>query len=322
MPSASRHPPTPERPIRRAVIDVGTNSVKLLVADVTGSVVSPVLERSEQTRLGRGFYETRRLQPVPISRTARTVANFAAEAANHEASSIRVIATSAAREARNPEALLAAIRKAAGFRVEIISGEQEAGCVFHGVISDPDLAGKPLLIVDAGGGSTEFILGNGQEQKYRQSFALGTVRLLEQIPVSDPPTAVEWRACRKNLMTFLRGEVSPALTPKLKLVGSTAIQMIGTSGTATIMACIQLGLPRFNRKRIEGTILSSNQIRRQRRLLWSLSLAERRKIPGLPANRADVILIGVAIYEAVMQCFRFTTLRISTRGLRFGALTH
>lgn len=319
----SRTPaPAPPRTRRRAVIDVGTNSVKLLIADVTGGAVVPVLERSEQTRLGSGFYESHFLQPVPISRTAHAVARFAAEAADQEASSIRVIATSAARDARNSQELLAAVHAAAGLRMEIISGEQEALWVFHGVTSDPSLASLPLLIVDAGGGSTEFILGDGHEQRYRQSFALGTVRLLERTGVSDPPSTAEWRACRKQLQSFLQTEIEVALGPELRRVGRKTVQMIGTSGTSSILACIELGLARFNRERIEGTVVPLNRIREHRRHLWKLPLAERRKVRGLPANRADVILAGVAIYEAVMDCFGFDTLRISTRGLRFGALTH
>lgn len=322
MPSTRPPAETTPRSRRRAVIDVGTNSVKLLIADVAGSSVSPVLERSEQTRLGSGFYETHLLQPVPITRTAQAVARFAAEAADHEASSIRVIATSAARDARNPEELLAAIGTHAGLRVEIISGAQEAQWVFEGVTSDPDLAGSPLLIVDAGGGSTEFILGAGRKQHFRQSFPLGTVRLLDRIAVSDPPSTSEWRACRTLLKSFLETEIAPALRPRLEEFNAGEVRLIGTSGTASILASMELGLVRFNRERIEGTGLSLGRVQRRRRELWKLSLAERRKIPGLPANRADVILAGVAIYEAVMDGFAFGRIRISTRGLRFGALLH
>jgi len=315
-----RQTPPPGNSTRRAVIDVGTNSVKLLIADVTGCFVQPVLERSEQTRLGSGFYESHCLQPAPLSRTAEAVARFAAEAADRDASSVRVIATSAARDAENPGDLLAAIRKSAGLRLEIISGEQEADYAYHGVTSDPELVDSPLLIVDSGGGSTEFILADGREQRYRCSVAMGTVRLLERTRVSDPPTTAEWRACRKTVKDFLEREVAPSLAPAIQGIDFRSLRLIGTSGTATILACIHRRLPRFDRRRIEGTVLSSAQIRKQRRLLWTLPVAERRQIPGLPANRADVILTGVVIYESVMDRFGFRNLRISTRGLRFGAL--
>src|SRR5262245_58869038 len=111
------------KPPRRAVIDIGTNSIKLLVGDVSEGIVVPVEERSDQTRLGGGFYETHELQPVPISRTAQAVARFVAFARDAEAQRIRVVATSAARDARNADALLHAVRRASGLRVEIISGD-------------------------------------------------------------------------------------------------------------------------------------------------------------------------------------------------------
>lgn len=320
MASPDRHTSSPRPAVRRAVVDVGTNSVKLLIADVSDSLVQPVLERSEQTRLGSGFYESHRLQPVPVSRTAEAVARFAAEAADHEARSVRVIATSAARDAENPDDLITAVRKSAGLRLEIISGEQEADYAYHGVISDPELADSPVLIVDSGGGSTEFILGDGREQRFRCSVPLGTVRLLERTHVSDPPTTAEWRACRQSVKAFLAREVAPLLTPAIRAIDLESIRLIGTSGTATILASIHRELPRFDRRRLEGTVLSSTELRRQRRLVWSLPIVKRRKLPGLPANRADVILTGIAIYEAVMEHFGFKALRISTRGLRFGAL--
>src|SRR5438045_632569 len=144
-------------PVRRAVIDVGTNSIKLLVADVAGQDVVPLLEDSKQTRLGRGFYETHRLQPEAISTTAKAVAKVAEAAREQRAASIRVVATSAARDAVNPGDLTSAIEKACGLKVEIISGEQEADWVFQGVTTDAALAQAPLLLLDVGGGSTEFI---------------------------------------------------------------------------------------------------------------------------------------------------------------------
>ena len=173
---------------RRAVIDIGTNSVKLLVAEVSGPRVQPLVERSRQTRLGRGFYATHRLQPAAIADTARAVAGFAAQAREWGAAPPRVIATSAARDAVNQSELLDALRAASNLEVEVISGEQEADWSFRGVNSDPAIAGQPLLLVDVGGGSTEFILGEGDHQKFRRSFPIGTVRLMEQLPRSDPPT--------------------------------------------------------------------------------------------------------------------------------------
>ena len=198
-------------PDRRAVIDVGTNSTKLLVGDVADGQVTPVHETSRQTRLGEGFYDTHHLQPEPIARTAAAIAELTARARELQAQSIRVVATSAARDADNPEALLSAIRDAAGLCVELISGAQEADWAFRGVTSNPELAHQRLLILDLGGGSTEFILGEGIAQHFRHSFPLGTVRLIERIPHSDPPQEDELEACRNWIRNFLKSEIEPRL---------------------------------------------------------------------------------------------------------------
>src|SRR5882724_11356323 len=196
-------PPRLSGRVRRAVIDVGTNSVKLLIADVSGRQVEALIEQSQQTRLGAGFYQTHRLQAAAISDTARAVAGFALKAREAGAIVTRVIATSAARDAVNQEELVDAIQTASGLPVEIISGQKEADWAFRGVTSDPVFAGHPLLIVDVGGGSTEFILGEGNHQQFRHSFAIGTVRLLERLPHSDPPSAWDWEQCRAAVNGFL-----------------------------------------------------------------------------------------------------------------------
>lgn len=305
--------------IRRAVIDVGTNSVKLLVADVAGREVRPVLEKSRQTRLGRDFYETHRLQPEPIARTVEAVEEFAKIARDQQAVSTRIIATSAARDAVNPRDLTRPIERACGLQTEIITGAREAEWVFQGVATDAELAKHPLLLLDVGGGSTEFILGHGVQKSFAQSFPLGIVRLMEKFPHSDPPTGGEFAAGRDWLKNFLRDQVRPPLVPALNNE-SAEIQLVGTGGTANILACMDLKLERFDRDRIEGARLSLARVRAHREHLWRLPLDERRKIPGLPPLRADVILTGVIIFEAVMEEFGFQQLRVSTRSLRFAAV--
>ena len=313
--------------MKRAVIDIGTNSVKLLVADVAGREVRPILENSKQTRLGQGFYKTHRLQPAAITQTAEAVKKFAAAAREQGAEAIRVIATSAVRDAKNPRDLTEAIAHTSGLGVEIISGEQEADWTYLGVTCDPRLAAQPLLLLDVGGGSTEFILGHGARKDFCHSFPLGSVRLLENFPVSDPPTAVELAACRAWLKQFLQTEVRPQLAAELRQeekYGSKEhrVQLIGTGGAATILARIEAQLDGFDRDRIEAVRLSAAQVRTHCERLWRLPLAERRQIAGLPPRRADVILAGAVIYEAVMTEFGFNELRVSTRGLRFAVVLH
>jgi exopolyphosphatase/guanosine-5'-triphosphate,3'-diphosphate pyrophosphatase len=311
---------------RRAVIDIGTNSVKLLVADVAGREVKPIVEDSRQTRLGEGFYETHQLQPEPIKRTVEAIEEFLGIAHKQKAANVRLVATSAARDAKNSRDLTAAIQKTSGLAVEIISGGQEASWAFQGVTTDPELAQCPLLLLDVGGGSTEFILGHGEQKDFQHSFALGTVRLLETIRPSDPPKPDEFARCRNGIREFLKNEVRSRIQKELdseKELGlrqQHQVQLVGTGGTATILARMEAKMEDYDRTKIEATRLSLNQITAHAEKLWQMPLAERKTIVGLPPKRADVILMGVTIYEAVMAEFGFVDLRVSTRGLRFAAL--
>jgi len=307
--------------VRRAVIDIGTNSVKLLVADVAGGDVSPVHEESRQTRLGTGFYETHRLQPEPIARTAEAVWEFTEVAREENAVAIRVIATSAAREAVNPKDLTDSIFRACGLKTEIISGTREADWAFQGVATNARLAQHPLLLLDVGGGSTEFIMGCGRKKSFAHSFPLGTVRLMEKVLVSDPPTRGEFTQCRDWVINLFDAEVWPLVEPALQQEKkNNEVRLVGTGGTTSILARVELGLDRFDREKIENTVLTLDQVREHRKNLWRLPLARRKEIPGLPKLRADVILTGVLIYEVLMEEFDFDELRVSTRGLRFAAV--
>ena len=311
--------------VRRAVIDVGTNSVKLLVADVAGHEVQPVREDSKQTRLGRGFFETHRLQPEAITATTLAVTRFASEARALKAGSVRIIATSAARDATNQKDLVSAIQDATALPLEIISGDQEADWAFQGVTTDPTLAQRPLLLLDVGGGSTEFILGHGEQKHFRQSFRIGTVRLLETIPPSDPPTQAEFTETRQWIREFILKKVVPELQPALRRevelhAAHEPVALVGTGGTTSILARMEAELEDYDRALIEATRLSLERVRWHNERLWSLPLARRQDIVGLPRKRADVILAGVAIFEAAMESLGFRELRVSTRGLRFAAV--
>ena len=316
---ATAAPPSSSQ--KRAVIDIGTNSVKLLVAAVAGHDVRPLHEASKQTRLGKGFYETHQLQADALAQTADAVKTFATSASAFGAETIRVIATSAARDAKNPRDLTDAVAHASGLAIEIITGEQEAHLAFRGVTSDPELAAHPLLLLDVGGGSTEFILGHGSRKDFCHSFPLGSVRLLEKFPISDPPAPAELAACRAYLKEFLRREVRPKLDAELRYEFKfDRVRLVGTGGTTTILARMEAQLDDFDRDRIEAVRLSAAGVRAHVERLWSLPLAERKQVIGLPSKRADVILTGAVIYETVMEELGFTELRVSTRGLRFAAV--
>jgi exopolyphosphatase / guanosine-5'-triphosphate,3'-diphosphate pyrophosphatase len=307
-------------PVRRAVIDVGTNSVKLLVADVAGQSVSPVFEDSEQTRLGKGFYETRILQSEAIIHTASAVTQYAGIGRLKDAKHIRVIATSAARDAVNQRELLDAIQRASGLTVEVLTGQQEAEWVYRGVRSDARLTGERLIILDVGGGSSEFIIGHGDEPEFSESFPIGSVRYLERLKPFDPPATGELAACRELVRNFLVETIRPEIAPSFAAVRPT--RLIGTGGAASIIARMEFALDKYSRSKIDGAQISLDSIKRWMERLWSLSLAERKKIVGLPKKRADVILTGMAIYEGILEQFGFDVLQASTRGLRFAAVMH
>lgn len=148
---------------------------------------------------------------------------------------------------------------------------------------------------------------------------MGSVRLLEQICVSDPPSMEELGKCERVVRAVLMEKVVPRLQPKLQSLGG-AVQFVGTGGTSTILARIQLKLRSFSREMIEGTFLSREMVRTEMIRLWSVPLENRKQVVGLPPNRADVILPGVVIFHQVMEIFDLPTLRVSTRGLRFAAL--
>jgi exopolyphosphatase / guanosine-5'-triphosphate,3'-diphosphate pyrophosphatase len=312
---------SPEVPNRRAVIDIGTNSVKVLVADLAEGRLTPVSEMSRQTRLGAGFYGTQKLQRPAINLTAEAVAEFRASAARLGASSFRVIATSAARDARNAGELIDAVRQSAGLETEILTGDKEAEWVFRGVTSNPSLAQSPVLILDVGGGSTEFIVGDHAVPQFRSSYSLGTVRLLEQLHLNDPPGLAALAECSAWLKDFLKTQVVPFIEPALRACRGPA-RLVGTGGTATILARIETRMAGFDRDQIEAVQIPLPRIQAQLHEQWQMTLAQRQQIIGMPPNRGDVILTGMAIYETIMTQLGLASLGVSTRGLRYWALLH
>ncbi len=187
--------------------------------------------------------------------------------------------------------------------------------------TDAELAQHPLLLLDVGGGSTEFILGHGTQKYFAHSFPLGTVRLMEKFPHADPPTRREFDTCRDWVKSFLQHEVRPLLEPILKNEPEPGpISSVTPADDQHPGAHGKRNLDRFDREKIDRTVLTFEQVRAHRKNLWRLPLAERKEIHGLPKLRADVILLGVLIYEAIMAEFGFKNLRVSTRGLRFAAV--
>ena len=303
--------------MRRGVIDIGTNSVKLLIADLHGESISPQLETSRQTRLGSGLYANGKLQAQPIHDTVAAANELLALAKRNDCGDVCLIATSAVREAANSDELIEALGQA----VQILSSDDEACLAFSGVTTDPHLAKQKIVVLDTGGGSTEFIAGDADGMRFHLSLSLGSVRLMESHAISDTPGDDELTAVRESIDTQLRTRAMHGLRRQIVELGrAREVTMVGTGGMAGIFAKMELGMEDYDRERIEAVELSFERVIAWREKLWKLPLAQRVEIAGLPANRADVALFGSLIYEQAMRQLGFCALRVSTRGIRFGVL--
>jgi exopolyphosphatase/guanosine-5'-triphosphate,3'-diphosphate pyrophosphatase len=281
--------------MRHAVIDIGTNTVKLLVADVRDGEVSPIISKDITTRLGGGLGETRHLSLIAISRTIHAIADYVADAREHGASEITALTTSAARDADNRQAFLAAVREQTGVAVEVITGQREAELIFRGVSSDPAFASDRLLVMDIGGGSAEFVLGQAGQVERSCSLPLGAVRLTEKFPEFA------------DLAEFLR----TTLHRELARFGNA--RLIATGGASTTLVKILKG-------RVDHATFTLDEVRALVTRLNAMSLDERKRLPGLPPERADIIVAGGAVVLFAMETLDALELTVSIRNLRYGVL--
>jgi exopolyphosphatase / guanosine-5'-triphosphate,3'-diphosphate pyrophosphatase len=303
---------------RFAAIDIGTNSVLLLVAERTanGAFVA-VEEKAEITRLGKGVDQSKRLGAEGIEQTVAAVEAFVARAKSLGAQKVVASATSAARDAQNGADFLAAVKARAGLEVQIISGDLEAKLSFAAVYADfARGTSEPLLCLDIGGGSTEIIFGKPaprrEEIGFRQSFDVGSVRLTERFLRGDPPSAAEQDATRAHLRQVF--SASPAPPPGALLVG--------VAGTVTTLLTLLHRIDPYDAARVQGGVISLQELRALRERLFSLPVEHRRELPGLQPKRADVIPAGALILEVALETLQLETCTVSDRGLRWGLLAH
>ncbi|HVE85897.1 MAG TPA: Ppx/GppA phosphatase family protein [Myxococcales bacterium] len=296
---------------RYAAIDVGTNSVLLLVAEKRDGRFAAVAERAEITRLGRGVDRTRTLSPEGMEATLRCLEAFAAEARALGAGELVVTATSAARDAANGQHFLEAARARAGVAVEIISGDEEAELSFAAARADFGALepGRPLVVLDIGGGSTEFVYGV-TEVSYRRSFDAGSVRLTERFVTAHPIPPQEREAIRRHL----RDAFAPLPPPP------AGARLVGIAGTVTTLYAVEHRVEPYDAARVHGQPLSRAELAALVERLCGASLEERRRMPGLQPGRADVICAGALILEAAMDRLGATTCTVSDRGVRWGLL--
>ncbi len=296
---------------RFAAIDVGTNSVLLLVAErqPDGRLVA-VAERADITRLGQGVDQSKRLSPEAIETTLKAVERYAQEARELGAKGIVVSATSAARDAINGRDFIDGARARAGVDVEIISGVEEARLSFSS--AHADFGGQhPLVVLDIGGGSTEFIYGNpAGEITFRHSFDVGSVRLTERHVKTDPPSQAELDAIDAMLAEQFASLPRPP----------AGFQMVGVAGTVTTLAAVARRVAPYDPDLIHGAILSMDDVNTTLHRLASLPTHLRKTVPGLQPKRADVIVAGALVFRAAMRALGVAEVTVSDRGLRWGLL--
>jgi exopolyphosphatase/guanosine-5'-triphosphate,3'-diphosphate pyrophosphatase len=298
---------------RLAAIDVGTNTVLLLVAERRGGALAPVLERAEITRLGRGVDASGRLDARAIRDTVEVLAEYARQARALGADRIVCVATSAARDAANGAEFFEAARAAAGLVPEVISGDEEARLVYASAWRDFGAGGAgPLAVLDVGGGSTEFTFGEGPLPARRTSLQVGAVRLTERHVRTDPVSAGELAALRAAARDALRPLSAMPLPPGGRLVG--------VAGTVTTLSAVSQALPSYDAARVHGAALSLSETEALVARLAGLRVKDRAALAGMEPKRADVILAGALVVAEAMRATGFDRLTVSDRGVRWGLL--
>jgi exopolyphosphatase/guanosine-5'-triphosphate,3'-diphosphate pyrophosphatase len=299
--------------MRYAVFDLGSNSIKCVMAETRGRGVHVLHEESIGTRLAEHLIDTCELRPEAIARTLDALRLIRAKADALGIGHFRAVATSAVRDSRNRREFLRAAKEVLGFPVRLLSGTEEAETIFAGVTADPHWRGKDIFILDIGGGSAEWVQGRHGKLEKRISLPLGAVRLrerfLHEYPVA-PDTA-------DLLVETIRGQISHPLAHYS--LGSR--RLVGTGGTITCLVAIHKKLAHFDPHKIDHFTLTLEQVRALLRSFTGRTLDKLRALPGLPPKRADLILPGTAVVLATMELLGAKRLHVSVRGLRYGVLT-
>jgi exopolyphosphatase / guanosine-5'-triphosphate,3'-diphosphate pyrophosphatase len=295
-------------PNRIAVIDIGTNSTRLLVADVAGGVVSQVERRSTVTRLGRGVDLSGHLSGEAIEDVCAAIGSYVEIIEELGAETVDAIATSAVRDADNGSAFVAELRERFALSARVLAGEEEARSTYLGATSEAPPT-EPTLVVDIGGGSTEIVVGAGSEVSFHDSLQAGVVRHSERCISSDPPTAGELEALAADVRGLIEGSVG---------TGIAAAAGIAVAGTPTSLAAVELGLEPYDPSRVHGQVLALPSIQRMLSRLASAPLAERIEIPGLHPDRAPTIVAGVVILVEVMRAFELDEITVSEHDILYG----
>jgi len=302
---------------RICLVDVGTNSVRMMVADVSNQRISKViLTDGKITRLGEGLHDTGIIGEAALSRTVELIAQFLSTAAPFRPDLVRLIGTSAVRQASNQADVLKRVFEATGVPLEVIGGETEAIWTYHGALGNLFDLTPPYLVIDIGGGSTELIYGETLTESLRAySVEVGVVTLTERMIHSDPPKKEELENARSEVKRSFEGVISKLL-PFL----TSSVTCVGTAGTVTTLMAFSMGMGLYDPRKIHGHGLQRSRITELVSRLSSLTLSERLKLPGIEKGREDLILSGGIILDVLMEQLNLAGLIVSDSGLREGAL--
>jgi len=296
--------------MRVAVVDIGTNSTRLLIADVEGTSVAELDRRSIVTRLGEGVDATGSLGDAPQERVFAVLEEYAAaiEAAGCERRT--AVMTSAVRDAANGAAFAEAVRERYGLEGRTLSGDEEAAATFAGATAGLDLD-APLLVIDIGGGSTELVIGANGAVDFHVSTQVGVVRHSERHLHDDPPGSEQ----RSALAQDARAVIEAAVPPDTR---AQVTRAVAVAGTATQCAAIDLALEPYDAERVEGHVLSRDTLAGLQDRLAALPLEERKQVTGLDPARAPTIVAGTVILEQVLEAFGLPETGVSEHDILWG----
>lgn len=299
--------------MRVAVVDLGTNSTRLLVADVTDAGVRELDRRTNVTRLGEGVDATGRLADAAMERVFAALAGYREAIDGLGAERVVAVATSAVRDAANGEGLLAELRRRFGIEARTISGDEEARLTFLGATDGRPRGGGETLVHDIGGGSTEYVIGvPGSEPDFHVSTQAGSVRQTERHLGSDPPSPHELAALADEVRAIVAGAVPARLRAE-------TTSGIAVAGTATSLAAIDQRLDPYDPRRVHGHRLELAACERMLAMLAALPVAERREVTGLHPDRAPTIVAGAVILVESMRAFGLDVIETSEADILHGA---
>jgi exopolyphosphatase/guanosine-5'-triphosphate,3'-diphosphate pyrophosphatase len=297
--------------MRVAVIDIGTNSTRLLIADVEGTGVREVERRTTVTNMGRGVDHTGTICSDAVEDVCGVIADYKSRYEEMGAERVMAIATSAVRDAVNGDAFIAELRERFDLDSRMLTGEEEAHLTYRGATAHRPTAG-PTLVFDIGGGSTELIVGTGREVGFHTSLQAGTIRQSERHLTSDPPNPHEL----EDLATDIRNQIGRAAAARS---GGAPTRAIAVAGTPTSLAAIDQELEPYDPGRVHGYHLGMQRIQRMLSRLSSLPLAERLQVPGLHPGRAPTIVAGTVILVQVMRAFGLQEVEVSELDILHGS---